>query len=136
MFDKLTTSEATPEGMLSTLGHGLVADDGHGRLLQLLDEVYELRNDHVVVSIVDREPFQLFVGDHVGADGSIRLAEDLVVMPGGTVETADGSGDGLISWRGGHVVDDRRMELFRIDGRAAILRFEDVMANPRPSSAN
>jgi len=125
----LTERPGTPEGMLATPAGRIVADDGHGRLMQLLDEANELRNDHVVVSIVGREPYQLFVGDHVQQDGSIVLAKGLVVMPGGTIKTPGEDGDGVIAWCGGHTVGIHRTERFRIDGRAATIQLEDVMAN-------
>lgn len=124
----LTASPTTPEGMLSTPAGRILDDDGHGRLVQLLDEAYELHNDHVVVSIAGREPFQLFVGDHLEADGSVLLADDLRILVGGGIQDPK-SDDGIIAWCGGHVIGTLRTERFTIDGKAATIVLEDAMAN-------
>lgn len=124
----LTASPTTPEGMISTPSGRILNDDGHGRLVQLLDEAYELHNDHMVVSIVGREPFQLFVGDHLEADGSVVLADDLRILAGGAIQDPQ-SDDGIVAWCGGHVVGTLRTERFRIDGKAATIVLEDAMAN-------
>lgn len=125
----LTEHPSTPEGMLATPAGRIVADDGHGRLVQLFDEAYELQNDHVVVSIVGREPFQLFLGDHLNADGSVDLTDDVRVIVGGTIEKPRHDGDGIVAWCGGHTIGVHRTERFRIDGLAATIQLEDVMAN-------
>ena len=54
----LTDSREVPEGMLSTPHDRILKDDGYGRLVQLLDEAYELHNHSVTVSIVGRDPFE------------------------------------------------------------------------------
>jgi len=125
----ISESPSAPEGMLLTVADRIVADDGHGRLVQLFDEAYELQNDHVVVSIVDREPFQLFLGDHVNADGSIDLTDGLRVLVGGTIAEPRHDGDGIVAWCGGHTIGVHRTERFRIDGLAATIQLEDAMAN-------
>lgn len=128
----LTEDPNTPAGMLTTPAGRIVLDDGHGRLVQLLDEAYELHNDHVVVSIVGRDPYQLFVSDHLLADGSVELADDIRVLVGGTIAEPRDDGDGLVVWCGGHTIDNVRTERFRIDGYAARIQVEDVMANVPP----
>jgi hypothetical protein len=127
---QLTTDTPVPDGMLTTPHDRILKDDGYGRLVQLLDEAYELHNQSVTVSIVGHDPFELPIADrdYVAADGSVRLADDLVIMPDASVESSRDDGDGVIDWRGGHTVDDRRTTRFRIDGRAATIVIEDPLA--------
>lgn len=135
MEEKTVTNEnmtieqdvAVPDGMLLTVAGRLVQDDGHGRLLELMDAAYE-QTDRVCVSIVGRAPYELFLGDHVQSDGALRLAQDIDVLVGGTVRHSH-DGDGLVEWRGGHLLGSRRTERFRIDGRAAKIEYEDVMSS-------
>lgn len=126
----LTDSREVPEGMLSTPHDRILKDDGYGRLVQLLDEAYELHNHSVTVSIVGRDPFELPIRDHdyVAADGSVRLASDIVVMPDASIRDPRDDGDGVIDWRGGHTIGDQRTTRFRIDGRAATIVIEDPLA--------
>lgn len=127
---QLTTSEPVPEGMLSTPHDRILKDDGYGRLVQLLDEAYELHNDSVTVSIVGRDAFELPIRnrDYVRADGSVRIASDLVVMPDASIRRPRHDGDGVIDWRGGHTIGDRRATRFRIDGFAAVIEIRDPLA--------
>lgn len=120
----------TPEGMLSTPAGRILPDDGHGRLLQALDEAYELGNAHVETTIADSPPFLTPVGRHVRPDGAVVLTDALTVLPGGAVEDPR-QHDGLVAWRGGHVTGDVRTEMFLIDGRAATLVFDDPLAADR-----
>ena len=127
---QLTTSEPVPEGMLSTPHDRILKDDGYGRLVQLLDEAYELHNDSVTVSIVGRDAFELPIRDrdYIADDGSVRLASDLVVMPDASIRDPRHDGDGVIDWRGGHTIGDQRTTRFRIDGYAATIVIEDPLA--------
>ena len=126
------TSEApVPEGMIRLPSRLVVQDDAHGRLMQLYEEAYELHNDDLLVSIVGREPFRLHLGGFIresAAGPRIAIADDIVVLRGGLIESPRIDGSGRASWCGGHSLDGRVIVRFNLDGRATTFEYANPLA--------
>ncbi len=129
--NNIACAPPVPEGMIRLPSGMDVPDDAHGRLQQLYEEAYELHNDDLLVSIVGREPFRLHLGRMIddSIDGRrITIAEDIVVLPGGAIETPRIDGTERSSWCGGHSLDGRVIVRFNLDGRAVTFEYANPMA--------
>lgn len=121
----------TPEGMIRLPSGIYVPDDAHGRLQQLYEEAYELHNDDLLVGIVGRETFRLHLSRFMGLPSEghrITVADDIVVLPGGTIETPRIDGTGSASWCGGHSMDGRVVVRFNLDGHAVTFEYRNPLS--------
>lgn len=112
----LTSEPETPAGMIRTACGRLVPDTGHGRLLALLDEAFELHNEHVNVTVG-------------GITSRFPLSHDL---PAGDVELAPGltASDGATETLGRRSVDGRATAEVLVDGHDATLGWDDHHSLP------
>jgi hypothetical protein len=113
----LTTDPETPAGKIRTACGRLLPDTGHGQLLAILDEAYELHNAHLLVTVGD-DSHRKAIGRDL-ATGDVPLAPGLTAREGGVEVLSRSSEDGLAT------------ALVRIDGQIATLRWEDPYSLPQ-----
>lgn len=117
----LTTREPVPAGMLETACGRLLPDTGHGRLLALLDEAYELHNGHVLVSTKAGDS-RLALTNSL-PEGDVALAPGLTARVGATEVLAHRSLNG------------RAHAVVRVDGTKVLLRWDDPYSLPEAAHA-